>query len=55
MSVEKSKNEKKILEKTVYLQYAGKEVSIDTVEKAVKENYDSVKKGKDQAPLGAHW
>jgi len=48
MSEEKAKKEKKPADKTVYLQYAGKEVSLDAVETAIHENYDSVKKGKDQ-------
>ena len=45
MSEEKSK--KKVISKTIYLQFAGKEVSIDEVEASIQENYDSVKKGED--------
>ena len=47
MSEEKAKG-KKTVQKAFYLQYAGKEISIDAVEAAVRENYDSVKKGEDQ-------
>lgn len=49
MSEEKAKKEKKPVEKTIYLQFDGKEVSIDAVEEAIKENYESVKKGEDPA------
>ena len=48
MSEEKIKKEKKAIAKTIYLQYAGKEISIDEVETAIRENYDSVKQGQDQ-------
>ncbi len=34
--------------KVVYLQYMGREISLDEVERLVRENYDSVKKGSDQ-------
>ena len=47
MSEEKAKKEKKTADKTIYLQYGGKEISIDKVEAAIKENYDAVKKGED--------
>ena len=47
MSEEKAKKEKKTAEKAIYLQFAGKEVSINEVEAAIMENYDSVKKGED--------
>ena len=47
MSEKKAKKEKKTVDKTIYLQFAGKEVSLDEVEAAIKENYDSVKKGED--------
>ena len=48
MSEEKAKKEKKPVEKCIYLQFAGKEISIEAVETAVKANYDSVKKGEDK-------
>ncbi|MBE6000001.1 MAG: hypothetical protein E7239_01135 [Sarcina sp.] len=53
MSEEKSKKEKKsaeetVAEETVYLQFEGKEISLEEVETAIKENYDSVKKGEDE-------
>jgi len=48
MSEEKNKKEKKAVSTTVYLQYAGKEIAINDVEAAVRNSYDSVKKGKDQ-------
>lgn len=48
MSEEAIKKEKKPVEKTIYLQFAGKEISIDEIEAAIKENYDSVKQGQDQ-------
>ena len=48
MPDEKNKKEKKSVDKTIYLQYAGKEISIDAVEAAINENYNSVKKGEDQ-------
>ena len=44
----KKEKEKKTVKKTIYLQYAGKEVSIDEVETSIQENYDAVKKGEDQ-------
>lgn len=34
---------------TIFLQFNGKEVCLDTVRAAIKENYDSVKKGNDAA------
>ena len=42
-----SDEKKKEAQKSIYLQYDGKEISIDAVEKAVRENYDSIKKGED--------
>jgi len=33
---------------TIYLQFGGNEVSLETVEKCVKDDYSSDKKGKDQ-------
>ena len=53
MSEEKSKKEKKsaeetVAEETVYLQFEGKEISLEEVETAINENYDSVKKGEDE-------
>lgn len=47
MAEEKAKKEKKAVTKTVYLQYAGREVSIDEAEASIMENYDSVKMGED--------
>jgi len=49
MSEKKSNEAKSSLKKTVYLQFCGKEVSLDEVEGAIKENYDIEKKGKDPA------
>ncbi len=49
MAEEKTKREKKPIEKSIYLQFAGKEVSVDTVEAAIKENYESEKKEDDPA------
>ncbi|MBQ3660567.1 MAG: hypothetical protein II907_00795 [Firmicutes bacterium] len=34
---------------TIFLQYNGKEVCIDQVREAIKDNYDAVKKGSDPA------
>jgi hypothetical protein len=48
MAEEKGKKGKKSIEKTIYLQYSGHEMSIDEIESAIMENYDSVKKGEDQ-------
>ncbi len=48
MSAEKPKREKKPVEKTIYLQFAGKEVSIDDIEDSIMENYDIEKMGEDQ-------
>lgn len=42
------KNTKKVVTKTIYLQYAGKEVGLDEVESSVKDNYNLTKKGKDK-------
>ena len=42
-----SDEKKKEPQKAIYLQYDGKEISIDAVETAVRENYDSIKKGDD--------
>lgn len=47
-----SDEKKKEAQKSIYLQYDGKEISIDAVEKAVRENYDSIKKGRRSA--GGH-
>ena len=47
MADEKSKKEKKTVTKTVYLQFAGREVSIEEAEARIMENYDSVKMGED--------
>lgn len=44
------KNEKAAKKtETIFLQYGGKEICIDTVRVAVSENYDAVKKGEDPA------
>ncbi len=40
------KKEKEIV-KAVYLQYDGQEISLEEIERLVKENYDSVKNGTD--------
>lgn len=48
MSEEKSKKDKKPVEKMIYLQFAGKEVSLLEIEAAIRDNYDSVKKGEDK-------
>lgn len=34
---------------TIFLQFNGKEVCIDTVRKAIDDNYNTVKKGSDEA------
>ena len=49
MSEDKSNKEKRSLEKTIYLQFCGKEVALDEVEAAIKKDYDSDKKGNDPA------
>ncbi len=41
------KKEKQSVVETIYLQYAGNEVSMEEVEASVRENYESVKKGED--------
>lgn len=46
MSDAKTKNMIKY-EETIFLQYGGREASVDTIRAAIKENYESVKKGKD--------
>ena len=48
MAEEKTKKGKKPVEKTIYLQFSGHEVSLDEIETAIMENYDAVKKGEDQ-------
>jgi len=48
MQEAKTKTSNKYTE-IIYLQFQGQEVSIDTVKAAVKENYESVKKGEDAA------
>ena len=48
MSEEKVKKDKKSIDKSIYLQYAGQEVSIDDIIAAVREDYDTVKKGEDK-------
>lgn len=48
MAEKKGKDAVKCTE-TIYLQYNGKEVCIDAVRAAIKENYESVKKGDDAA------
>ena len=41
------KKKEKDIVKAVYLQYDGQEISLEEIERLVKENYDSVKKGTD--------
>ncbi|MBQ4045739.1 MAG: hypothetical protein II627_04765 [Lachnospiraceae bacterium] len=36
-------------DETIFLQYSGKEVCIDTVREAIKEDYEAVKEGTDPA------
>ena len=48
MAEEKAKKAKKAVEKTIYLQFSGQEVSVDEIESAIMENYEMVKKGEDQ-------
>lgn len=48
MVEKKEKGTEKCVE-TIFLQFDGKEARIDTVRAAIKEDYDSVKKGKDAA------
>ena len=47
MAEKKTQKEEKTVCKTIYLQFSGMEVSVDEVEAAITENYDSVKKGED--------
>ena len=49
MSEGKKTQEQKALEKTVYLQFCGKEVALDEVETAIRKDYDFDKKGNDPA------
>ena len=48
MSKDKNKDDVKSAKRQVYLQYDGREVSLDYIETAVRDNYDSVKKGEDK-------
>lgn len=40
---------KKVEKETVYLQFDGREVCLDTIRQEVLDHYESVKKGKDPA------
>ncbi len=49
MSEAKVKNSKKSVDKTIYLQFAGQEVSLETVEADIMKDYETEKKGEDPA------
>ena len=48
MTEEKEKKNKGGINKSIYLQFHGMEVSLEEIEKQIMSNYDSVKNGNDK-------